>query len=207
MATNTFTEPLPTPVMARSDGLTGAEFDQMVERGAFETLGSKKVELLRGQISIMNPAGPVHDDFIQELTTWSIRAGAPDHHVLRVQCGIVCDDDRPEPDIAWLQPKRYGRQRPAAADIQLLIEVAEKSLAKDLRLKTKLYAEAGVAEYWIADIPGRQIHVFHQPTNGSYQFEETVHPPRLLAPQVRPHSPLDTGDLFSILQSEGSTES
>ena len=183
----------------RTSGLTGEEFDRMVAAGAFDCLGSKKIELLNGEISFMNPAGPIHDDLIQYLTSWSIRAGAPEHHELRIQCGIVCDDNRPEPDIAWLNPKRYGRQRPSTKDIQLLIEVADSSLAVDLRKKSKIYAEGGITEYWIVDIPGRQLHVFHTPKDGQYHFEESIAAPRRAAPQVQPKAALDLGDLFSVL--------
>ena len=42
--------------------LTGAEFDTMVDRGAFDFIKTKKVELIRGELRFMNPAGPIHDD-------------------------------------------------------------------------------------------------------------------------------------------------
>ena len=37
--------------------LTGSEFDAMVDRGAFDGLVSKKVELIRGELRFTNPAG------------------------------------------------------------------------------------------------------------------------------------------------------
>lgn len=48
--------------------LTGNEFDAMVERGAFECIGPKKVELLHGALRFTTPAGPLHDDLIDYLT-------------------------------------------------------------------------------------------------------------------------------------------
>jgi hypothetical protein len=40
--------------------LTGSEFDAMVDRGAFDCIEGKKVELIRGELRFMNPAGPIH---------------------------------------------------------------------------------------------------------------------------------------------------
>ena len=48
--------------------LNGAEFDSMVEQGAFDRMGPKKVELIHGELRFMNPAGHTHDDHIQFLT-------------------------------------------------------------------------------------------------------------------------------------------
>jgi hypothetical protein len=44
----------------------------MVACGAFDGL-KRKVELIRGKILTMNPAGPIHDDYIGYLTDWSVR--------------------------------------------------------------------------------------------------------------------------------------
>jgi hypothetical protein len=50
--------------------LTAAEFDRMVECGAFDHL-NRKIELIRGEIRETNPAGPIHDDLISYLLDWS----------------------------------------------------------------------------------------------------------------------------------------
>ena len=47
--------------------LSVAEYEAMVEKGAFDHL-SKKIELIYGVIEEMNPAGPLHDDLIEYLT-------------------------------------------------------------------------------------------------------------------------------------------
>ena len=180
-------------------GLTAAEFDRMVAEGSFDCLGPKKVELLDGEICIMNPAGPIHDDFTDYLTEWSYANGAPDHHRVRVQCGIACDDNRPEPDVAWLKPGRYGKVRPQASDILLLIEIADSSLAADLKRKRRIYATGGITEYWIMDIPQRQVHVMNRPAGEDYQDYQIIQPPQPLAPTIRPEANLDLQDLFSVV--------
>ena len=50
--------------MSTTAKLRGEDFDRMVRRGAFGDLGALKVELINGDLRLMNPAGPVHDDNI-----------------------------------------------------------------------------------------------------------------------------------------------
>ena len=50
----------------------------------------------------------------------------------------------------------------------LIIEVAHTSHVIDRRVKTGIYAEAGVPEYWIVDIPGGRVEIYSQPHNGTY---------------------------------------
>ncbi len=180
--------------------ITGAQFDAMVARGAFdvETLGSKKVELIRGEIQIMNPAGPIHDDHIECLTDWSVRSTTRKICNVRIQCGFVCDDDRPEPDVLWLRPKRYGSTAPTTADVMLLIEVSDSSLKRDLQEKADLYSERGVAEYWVVDIPNRRIHVMTGLQDGRYRNIQIITPPTPLSPTCHGEAILNTAELFDV---------
>jgi len=184
--------------MSTVTGLTGAEFDSMVARGAFDEIGPKKVELIRGELRFMNPAGPVHDDHIEDMTNWSYSVTTRADCNVRVQAGFICDDNRPEPDIFWLKPRRYGRTHPTAADVLLLIEVSDSSLTNDLREKSEIYAESGVAEYWVVDIQNRRIHVMSRIENNRYRSIEVFVAPNPLAPRCNPGAILDIADLFDI---------
>lgn len=179
--------------------LTGAEFDAMVDRGAFDVIEGKKVELIRGDLRFMNPAGPIHDDYIDFLTRWSHESTSRETANIRVQCGFMCADHRPEPDILWLQPRRYGRTRPTANDVMLLIEVSDNSLSSDLQEKADIYAEAGVGEYWVVDIPSSRIHVLSHSDGKSYRRIEIAVPPQCLSPACIPTAKLDLAALFSII--------
>lgn len=178
--------------------LTGAEFDAMVDRGVFDCIAGKKAELIRGELRFMNLAGPIHDDYIDYLTRWSHSSATQKTANIRVQSGFVCDDNRPEPDILWLQPRRYGRTRPTAQDVLLLIEVSDSSLSSDLQEKADIYAEAGVQEYWVVDIPLSRIHVLSKSDGKSYRKIEITVAPQSLAPACLPSAKLDLTDLFSV---------
>ncbi|WP_197231946.1 Uma2 family endonuclease [Novipirellula artificiosorum] len=178
--------------------ITGAEFDSMVERGAFDAIGPRKIELIRGKLRFMNPAGPIHDDYLAYLTRWSTDNTTANDASIRVQCGFVCDDNRPEPDLLWLKPRRYGQLRPTSADVLLLIEVSDSSLAADLQEKADLYAESGIAEYWVVDVPASRIHVMTQSDGKHYRNIEIVVPPNPLAPKCRHAAILNTAELFEV---------
>jgi Uma2 family endonuclease len=49
------------------------------------------------------------------------------------------------------------------------MEVADSSLAYDLREKCQLYAEAGIRDYWVIDIPKRFAHIYCDPSARGYQ--------------------------------------
>jgi Uma2 family endonuclease len=179
--------------------LTGEEFDAMVLRGAFDCIGPKKVELIDGELVFMNPAGPLHDDLIDYLTRWSVNATSDGSANVRVQCGFVCDDNRPEPDILWLEPRRYGKVKPTAKDVLLLIEVSDSSLANDLQRKADMYASAGVLEYWVVDLNSARIHVMLDSDGKHYRTIEIAVAPKPLSPRCVPNARLNLQELFEVL--------
>jgi Uma2 family endonuclease len=184
--------------MQASVKLTGREFDAMAEYGSFDVLGPKKVELIRGELVFMNPAGPIHDDYIDYLTRWSTKSANERVATIRVQCGFVCDDHRPEPDVLWLEPRRYGRTRPTAKNVLLLIEIADSSLSNDVLDKAELYAEAGVQEYWVIDIPNQRLHRMQNTDGKAYRSIEVLVPPQTPAPRCLPTAALNLAELFEV---------
>jgi Uma2 family endonuclease len=51
----------------------------------------------------------------------------------------------------------------------LLIEVANSSLRRDRTLKRRIYAAAGIAEYWIVDLRNNVIVVHRDPADDTYR--------------------------------------
>jgi Uma2 family endonuclease len=73
---------------------------------------------------------------------------------------------RPEPDVAVINGRLrdYGRRNPTAAEIVIICEIADSSYAKDRGLKWRMYAAARIPEYWIVNLPRRQVEVYTDPT-------------------------------------------
>ena len=183
--------------MTQSLHLTLDEYDAMVRKGAFDELG-RKIELIRGELVEMNPAGPLHDDYIAYLTTWSATRIDPAATLLTAQTGLSLPEveSRPEPDLFWVKAKRYREHHPRSEDVQLAIEVADSSLAKDLEIKRLLYAEVRIVEYWIVDCRSSCVHVFRDPDGVDYQTRFVVTARDTLSPLIAPQAILDLKDLF-----------
>lgn len=49
-----------------------------------------------------------------------------------------------------------------------------RDLEIDLGKKKHVYAEAGIPEYWVANLKSSQLHVFQDLVNGIYQTELTL---------------------------------
>jgi Uma2 family endonuclease len=177
--------------------LTLNEYDTMVKLGAFDHV-ERKIELIRGELTEKNPAGPLHDDFIAYLTTWSAKQIDSSKTLLTSQTGLDLPEvqSRPEPDIFWVNAKRYRDHHPGAIDVQLAIEVADSSLAKDLETKRLLYAEVKIVEYWIVDCRSNCVHVFRDPDGSDYQTRFVVTARDTLSPLIAPNAKLDLKDLF-----------
>ena len=62
----------------------------------------------------------------------------------------------------------YVEQHPHPAQIYLVVEVADSTLKQDCEIKDKLYAKAGIADYWVLAPQKRQLHIFRKPTAIGY---------------------------------------
>ena len=179
--------------------LTLAEYDSMVRVGAFDRI-ERKVELIRGELLEMNPAGPIHDDLIIYLTNWSVRNSDAARTLVASQTGLDLPElqSRPEPDLMWIRASRYRDHHPRAVDVQLAIEVADSSLGYDMETKRRLYAQSNIREYWIVDPQARCIHVYREPQAGDYTDRMVRSSPGTLSPLVQPSAILDLSDLFEV---------
>jgi len=144
------------------------EYDRMVELGMFER---EHVELIRGVIVRMSPQGAPHAGAIEALTELLVTRLVGRARV-RVQLPLLApDDSEPEPDLAVVDRGNPHQAHPAAA--HLVIEVARTSGRYDRDTKGPLYAEMGVAEYWVVDVAARSITVYRDPRDGRYAHVET----------------------------------
>ena len=61
-----------------------------------------------------------------------------------------------------------------AEDIFWIIEFYQSTLSKDLGDKKDIYAEAGIAEYWVVNLKNTQLQVFRDLKNRQYTTELTL---------------------------------
>jgi Uma2 family endonuclease len=147
---------------------TVAEYDQMVEAGILRE--DDRVELIEGEIVTMSPIGRRHAACVRRLTRVLGRL-LGERTLISVQNPIAIPDwSEPNPDVALLVPRSddYASAHPGPRHIQVLIEVADTSLAYDTQVKAPVYARAGIREVWVIDLKTDRIAVHTRPHEGRY---------------------------------------
>jgi Uma2 family endonuclease len=174
------------------------QYERMVQAGAFDGRLRQQVEFIRGEIREMNPIGSYHAQILGDLTDWSYDVTPRGEISIRVQTTlrIPSCNSAPQPDLIWVKRRRYSRKHPEAADVLLLVEVAESTLAEDRGDKQELYAEAMIAEYWIVNLLNRTIEVYRNPTGGAYQWAQVFGAGEAVAPLALPQASLPVNYLF-----------
>jgi Uma2 family endonuclease len=158
-----------------------------------------RVELIRGEIVEMSPIGRRHVAFIDNLNQLLVVRLAG-RAIVSVQNPVVlADDSEPQPDLAIrrLRAVPYKEREAYAEDVLLLIEVADSSLAYDRSTKLRLYAEAGIPEYWVVDCTVETVEVHRGPGPDGYRDVSRVAGVATLTLQAFPDVELTTTEIFA----------
>ena len=172
--------------------LTVAEYQRLTEQGVLDERDA--VELLEGWVVEKMPRNPPHDSTISRVER-ELRLLLPAAWHARIQSSLVTSDSVPEPDIAIVRGPAddYDNQHPTGNDTALVVEVADSSVEID-RDKARIYAEAGVAVYWIVNIPDRQVEVYTGP-----QPQQRDYRARFIVAETEELSvDLPTGEAFKL---------
>jgi Uma2 family endonuclease len=69
----------------------------------------------------------------------------------------------------------YKTERhPQVDDIFWVIEYANTSLEKDRDVKSAIYAQAGISEYWLVNMKTRELTAYRDPVGEQYQSETVL---------------------------------
>ncbi len=152
--------------------VTLEEYDRMVNAGVFEP--EARIELIKGEIIDVPPPGPEHEASVARLDRLFNKL-AGDRALVWPQgnsIGLPKSNSRPQPDITLLRwhDDYYSSQRPRPEDVILLVEVSDSSLKLDRGGKLQLYAEAGIQEYWIANLVDGVVEVYTDLDPGTAKY-------------------------------------
>ena len=147
---------------------TVEEYHRMAEAGI---LGEdERVELIEGEIVQMAPIGPRHVGCVINATRLFItRLG--DRAVVSPQNPVVIPPrSEPQPDLLLLRPRAvsYSRELPTSRDVLLAVEVADTTVRFDRLVKARLYARAGIAEFWLCLAMDGAVEVYRGPGADGY---------------------------------------
>ncbi len=123
-----------------------------------------------------------------------VQALAAHRAEIAIQGPVTLGDlSEPEPDSAVLRPRadRYRHSVPGPADVLLLVDVAESSLAYDRAVKAPLFARFGVPEFWILNLVDGVLEVYRQPRARGYESIERLDRRSTATPAAFPEVRID----------------
>lgn len=160
------------------------------------------LELIEGElISKMGKKRP-HTNAMVIMHAWLLRVFGEQFVNQEASMDVAPGDNainEPEPDLIVLaRPSREIRSgNPQPSDIRLLVEVSDTTVKFDLTVKARLYARAGIAEYWVVDIPARRIVVHRDPQDGQYRSVVAYSENESVRPIASPEHEFPVGSAFA----------
>jgi Uma2 family endonuclease len=175
---------------------TVAEYYRMAEAGVLPP--GRRTELIDGDVIEMSPIGTKHAACVTRLQrTLSSRLGT--RADVRVQQPVrLTDASEPEPDVALVARRGddYEAGHPTPADVLLVVEVSDTTLAFDRAVKAPLYAQAGIVEYWLVDLANRLVEVHRSPSADGYREVIRAVAGDTLSPSVLPDVRIAVDEVF-----------
>ncbi len=105
----------------------------------------------------------------------------------------------PEPDVVVLRGSSGDYPEvPRPVAVLLLVEISNSTLQYDRNTKSLLYAENGIADYWIVSLRERTLEVRREPVGGVYQSFIVYSEQDSVAPLAAPGSPVRVADLLPM---------
>lgn len=165
------------PPLLTRHRLSVVDYYRMGEAGIFAP--DARVELIEGEIIDMAPIGTRHGSAVKRLVSL-LTSTLGSRVIVAVQDPLrLSEVSEPEPDLMLLKPRDdfYADAHPTAADVLLLIEVADTSARYVREIKLPLYARHGVPEVWIVDLEARVLRFFREPAGGAYTHASITESP------------------------------
>lgn len=172
-----------------------ARYEEAIARGVFTT--EDPIELIDGEIiTHMSPQKSPHAVVIDLVVAAVDRAFGSGYYSREQQPLTLGRRSMPEPDIAIVRgsPRDYFSGHPLTAE--LVIEVAESTLATDRGRKLRLYAREGIPEYWIVNLADDCVETYRRAEGEAYAEVRTFRRGESI-PAVGPNAqPVAVADLL-----------
>lgn len=148
--------------------ITVDEFQQMYETGIIKP--DERVELVDGELIVMPGMKAPHASIVARVTdvlSQRLRSLALAWPQLPL---ITSEWSQPLPDVTLLRLRNdyYSERLPTPEDHFAVVEVSDTMLRFDRGAKLRMYAKAGIADYWIIDVNGKTIEICREPHDIGY---------------------------------------
>jgi Uma2 family endonuclease len=148
--------------------LTVQQFDQMVLDRTIAD--ADRVELIEGLLVMKMDRNRPHVQAGNKAFWMLARLLGPGWHVRKEDPLVISEWSKPEPHLAVVRGEitDYDLRDVTAADVALVVEIADSSLSADQVDMARVYAGAGILFYWIVNLVDRQIEVYSEPGPTGY---------------------------------------
>lgn len=157
----------------------------MLQAGLF---AGQRLELIDGDLIDKLGQKPPHVYAIQLVFAWLAQILEPGRILVQAPIQAGTPDRKwslPEPDLAVLAEQKddYRERHPRGDEVLLVVEVSDTTVQHDTTTKRDLYARAGVREYWVLDVGGRQLTVHRKLKDGKFGQVETLTEKDAISPE------------------------
>jgi Uma2 family endonuclease len=179
---------------------TKDQYYQIAELGIFNDI---RVELVEGEIYRLSPIGKRHWVSVLLVTEVLRKLTGENQLVVSQNSMDMGESSELEPDVSVIvgSPRDYLIGLPT--DAELVVEVSDTSLKYDRETKSGLYARAGIADYWIVNLPENCLEVRRRPapienSRFGFDYQEVIVLKRedRIAPLFAPDSPIAVAGLL-----------
>jgi Uma2 family endonuclease len=162
---------------------TVAEIEALVASGAI--LEDERFELIEGEVVEMSPKGAWHENLKRQLNEHLVDRRGARYRVIPETTFRLSPRTFIEPDFL-VYPANVALAEISGANVLLAIEVADTSLAYDLKRKPLLYAHFGIRELWVIDAVKRVTTIHREPQDDAYRAITMHGPEETLTPYLAP---------------------
>jgi Uma2 family endonuclease len=175
---------------------TREEYHRAADLGLFRP--EERLELLDGEIIARMTQNEPHAAVAAHAARILAQLFGPDHHT-RTHSPIVLNGrSEPEPDVIVVPGTEfdYLSRHPGPTDLRLVVEVSDTTLRYDRGRKGTAYARAGIVEYWIVNLPDRQLEVHRDPSGARYRSVTVYREQDAVTPLAAPGVTIRVADLL-----------
>jgi Uma2 family endonuclease len=155
----------PFPSAAEAHRFTVDDVRAMIAAGVLDE--DARVELIGGVLLDMASEGEPLLMAKNAINRWLARRLSAAYGITPDGTLHLSKEDAPEPDF-YVYDEGSRLEPIDPAKVRLVIEVANTSQERDLKLKPSLYAGYGIVAYWVIDLPAGVTHVHSKPQDGDY---------------------------------------
>lgn len=175
---------------------TRAQYEKAIIKEVFTT--QDRIELIEGEIVQKLPQKQAHQTAIGAMQE-VLGNAFPQGHWVRIQMPLAIGSrSMPEPDFAVVPGswRDYRGHVPTPEQVILLVEISDATLRFDQGRKAKLYAGAGIPEYWIVNLIECVLEVRRAPQPDGYDEMQRLAAGEAIVPLASQAASIAVADLL-----------